>query len=900
MNQMVAGDKLTVNPGTYREQINPINNIELVLTAGVIIKGSDVVTGWQAVSGGLSNRFVVAWTTESQQAFVTSGSTVTKLQQIGGRKSSAYSNGSFPPTYPNESPGVWGGKVAGDETTMPLDSFYHKVSTGQMFIRVTGGISGKTIELSKRGFLLHAFDKHDVILNAASAKFTHSNSTSRSHASTPAALRILGDRWYINIGDVIECDGQGLLYRGNDSEILGRYNKNGQLGVAMTGRNLNFHNFEANENNTEDYEQQWEAGGVKCIGSSPIDGVSGWVGGKMTDWVCAKNNGSGLWWDTNPNAGSMTVERGIACYNGPENIFFENSRGGIFRHIYSFGAQLRGMYMNGAGTLIERNLVAFNGSRTIMVTLDTRLSGGPINNTVRRNLIAWNNPGKPTEHDLTLPESIYSGNTSNFNLWVEASGLPQLARQAQGQWNGLTAWRAATGLDQGSWERVLAIVASMQSAINSKTINIDWTPLFNVANDVNPSDPPGPAQGAAPPAGPAVPTGLNVTAGDTTANMTWNTVAGAVKYGAKHGTTNGGPYSNVQKPTAPPWLKTNLINGQTYYFVVSAIDANDIESANSPEFAATPTAGLPAAPLAPTGLTAAAGNAEVQLNWTAAAGSPTSYTVKWGTSNGGPYPNTITGIITTSRLVTGLTNGTPHYFVASASNDGGESPNSTQASATPIAPVLQPPDPPTGLNVEPQNQALSASWNASPNALEYTVKWGTTAGGPYPDSQTGITDTNFLIPNLINGTTYRVVVSASNADGESANSNEFAATPQASVSLPPPPPENLIPIAGDGNVFLGWNASQTALSYTVKWGTISGGPYPNSISDLTVTNVLIEDLENGLAHYFIVTASNNAGEGLSSAEVSATPQEPLPEPEPEEEPEAVLKLKTGTQQIVTA
>ncbi len=89
-------------------------------------------------------------------------------------------------------------------------------------------------------------------------------------------------------------------------------------------------------------------------------------------------------------------------------------------------------------------------------------------------------------------------------------------------------------------------------------------------------------------------------------------------------------------------------------------------------------------PPAPTGLGATPGNAQVTLNWTAASGA-TSYNVKRSTTNGGPYANVQTGVTGTTFTNTGLTNGTPYYYVVTAVNASGESPISTQVSATPAA-----------------------------------------------------------------------------------------------------------------------------------------------------------------------------------------------------------------------
>ena len=96
--------------------------------------------------------------------------------------------------------------------------------------------------------------------------------------------------------------------------------------------------------------------------------------------------------------------------------------------------------------------------------------------------------------------------------------------------------------------------------------------------------------------------------------------------------------------------------------------------------AAPPTAPPPA----PTGLTATGGNAQVVLGWNPVAGA-SSYTVKWSTVPGGGYTS-ITGITGAGHTHTGLSNGTTYYYVVSASNAVGESPNSGEVQATPSVP----------------------------------------------------------------------------------------------------------------------------------------------------------------------------------------------------------------------
>lgn len=91
-----------------------------------------------------------------------------------------------------------------------------------------------------------------------------------------------------------------------------------------------------------------------------------------------------------------------------------------------------------------------------------------------------------------------------------------------------------------------------------------------------------------------------------------------------------------------------------------------------------------------------------------------------------------------------------------------------------------PPSIPAGLVASTGNSQISLSWTAASGAGSYRVKRATVSGGPYAtiSSPTGITYTD---TGLTNGTTYYYVVSAVNENGESANSAQVAATPNASL-----------------------------------------------------------------------------------------------------------------------
>jgi fibronectin type 3 domain-containing protein len=269
---------------------------------------------------------------------------------------------------------------------------------------------------------------------------------------------------------------------------------------------------------------------------------------------------------------------------------------------------------------------------------------------------------------------------------------------------------------------------------------------------------------------PSTPSGLTASAANAQVNLDWSASSSATAYYVKRSTTTGGPYTQIAAPTTTSYADNSVTNGTKYYYVVSAYNSYG-QSANSAEVNATPTA--PPPPGVPAGLQATAGNMQVSLTWTASTGA-TSYHVKRSTTSGGPYAQ-VSAPTAANFTDTGLTNGTTYYYVVSALNAAGESANSSQASATPIAPVT-PPATPTGLQATAGNAQVSLSWTGSAGATSYHVKRTTTSGGPYTQVAAPTT-TSDADTGLTNGTTYYYVVSALNAAGDSANSSQVSATP---------------------------------------------------------------------------------------------------------------------------
>ncbi len=68
--------------------------------------------------------------------------------------------------------------------------------------------------------------------------------------------------------------------------------------------------------------------------------------------------------------------------------------------------------------------------------------------------------------------------------------------------------------------------------------------------------------------------------------------------------------------------------------------------------------------------------------------APLATRVRRSTTSGGPYTTITNNVVGTSFTDTGLANGTPYFYVVSATNAEGAGGSSSEASATPMAPSV--------------------------------------------------------------------------------------------------------------------------------------------------------------------------------------------------------------------
>jgi fibronectin type 3 domain-containing protein len=77
--------------------------------------------------------------------------------------------------------------------------------------------------------------------------------------------------------------------------------------------------------------------------------------------------------------------------------------------------------------------------------------------------------------------------------------------------------------------------------------------------------------------------------------------------------------------------------------------------------------------------------------------------------------------------------------------------------------------------------------------------------------------------------------------------------------------------AGNTQAGLTWTAVSGATRHLVKRSTTSGGPYTTLVGSVTGTSFTDTGLANGTTYYYVVAGVNSLGEGLPTAQLTATP-----------------------------
>ena len=312
---------------------------------------------------------------------------------------------------------------------------------------------------------------------------------------------------------------------------------------------------------------------------------------------------------------------------------------------------------------------------------------------------------------------------------------------------------------------------------------------------------------------------------------------------------------------------------------ISLVDATYVPGAKGGVTTGCETGGLP--PLAPTLLTATAGDGSVSLDWddnteTDLAG----YRVKRSTATGGPYFQ-IASATASDYIDTTATNGTTYYYVVTAVNtSGNESLKSNENSATPNLP-----GPPTFVSAEVNGTSLVVTFSEKLDATSLLAASDFTVTGSQTVSNVVVGGTTVTL-TLTPGVAYDDSIEVSYKEG---TTSILDAVGEAVVTFNPEPvtnitsdltlpaaPTGLAAVAGDGLVSLGWDKNTEADldGYNVYRATASIGPYTQvnvslvpgpSYTDTTVFN-------STTCYYEVAAVDTSANESMVSGWVLATPQ----------------------------
>ena len=221
--------------------------------------------------------------------------------------------------------------------------------------------------------------------------------------------------------------------------------------------------------------------------------------------------------------------------------------------------------------------------------------------------------------------------------------------------------------------------------------------------------------------------------------------------------TSGSGYSLVNTTVSTSYSDTTVTNGQTYYYVVVAINING-ESVYSTE--AFETAGT--VPSAPQNFAGGDGDASVSLSWEAPASSGgvsiLEYRIYRSTTSGSGYALIFSPASdATSYSDTGLTNGDIYYYVITAVNSIGESAYSSEVTAAPGTVTSTPQSP----SISSGDTTVTVSWNAPASlggyaVTDYNIYRSITSGSDFSSigSVGNGTTTSYIDLTVSNGVKY--------------------------------------------------------------------------------------------------------------------------------------------------
>ena len=359
---------------------------------------------------------------------------------------------------------------------------------------------------------------------------------------------------------------------------------------------------------------------------------------------------------------------------------------------------------------------------------------------------------------------------------------------------------------------------------------------------------------------------------------TWSALAPITDYVIEYRRNGVGTWKSAKTKaiTATTFTVAGLTNGLDYEFRVAGKNAGSTGSylTVGPVIPRT-------VPGKPRSVKAIPHNGRIDLTWVAPASnggdSIFDYVIElWNGSAWVPVADGVgTGL---SHRITGLVNGVGYKVRIAAQNEAGT--GAAQATAKAVKPYLSLPTAPKSVKATPRNTAVVVTWAApandgGENITDYLVEW-TVDGVAWTRANAGSALT-YTIPGLVNGTGYKVRVSATNTVfsgyGKTAGTAK-AVKPYLSL---PTAPKSVKATAASSSLVVTWKAPANdggadITDYLVEWSANGVTWTPaHAGSALTYT---ITGLTPGLGYKVRVSTTNGVFSGYGPLAAIAKPVKP--------------------------
>jgi fibronectin type 3 domain-containing protein len=372
---------------------------------------------------------------------------------------------------------------------------------------------------------------------------------------------------------------------------------------------------------------------------------------------------------------------------------------------------------------------------------------------------------------------------------------------------------------------------------------------------------------------PAAPTLASNGVSSSTVSLKWNSIPNASTYTVMRLNPATNTYASIATGlVTTTFTDSGLAAGTSYSYEVVAVNNVGSSLPSNVVTAQTPLATPTAPTLAPASNSVAG---EIDLSWTAGAGSAaTAYTVQRSGDGGQTWSTLSTTVTQLSYQDKSVLPNTAYKYQVIATNSAGPSPASNQVSAT----SQGAPAAPTNLSQTGSTAtSITIAWTASTSAgATYIVqRMGPADSGFVTISSANFAGTTFADTGLTANTAYQYQVFATNAVGNSASPAGplTFSTPLANPAPGAPGTPTTTTVTAS-KVAITWSApTGTATLYHVMRST-AGGAFVEIGTSATTSYTDTNNIQPSTAYAYQVWAENNGTVGPTGGVLNVTTPAP--------------------------